>query len=312
MKYFKRVAGCLVLLLILFAGSLSSPSSYSETDFSMDTVISVTAYGRKARQAVALTLNRICEIDVKCSAHNPKSQIYAVNHAPAHTPIPVDEEVFKLLEKAIAFTELTQGNFDITLLPLSTLWGFGTENPCIPEDDALQAAHNLTGADKLILNNKDYTVTKTIDGLQLDLGAIAKGYAAEEAVRILKENGISHAFLDLGGNVAVFGGKPLSWFESLLKRKKSQPFTIGIQHPTAVRGNVIETVQLTDGYIVTSGDYERNFIHNGKLYHHILDPQTGYPADSGQKSVTVIAKSGTEADILSTALFVGDHGLQNR
>ena len=148
------------------------------------------------------------------------------------------------------------------------------------------------------------TVTKTAKNPQLDLGAIAKGYAADEAVRILKEAGIRHAYLDLGGNVAVFGGMPLSVFDSICKGMGARPFAIGIQNPKGIRGDVAEVIHVTDGFVVTSGDYERFFESGGNIYHHILNPQTGYPADSGHQSVTVVCNNGTVADVLSTSCFV--------
>ncbi len=303
MKYIKYAA-CLLVLLLLLSGSLQRPRSHHETEFLMDTVVSVTAYGAGAEKAVESVFLRLREIDRKCSAHNPDSQLAKINAAPKDTPVAVDSDLYHLIRTALRFAETADGLFDMTLLPVSNLWGFGTNSASVPAENALQAALQLTGCDQLILDDNAQTVTKRRDGVQLDLGGVAKGYASDEAVRILKEAGIQSAYLDLGGNVAVIGGMPLSLWESLRAGQKTRPFTIGLQQPDAPRGTVLETITLSNGFIVTSGDYERYFEQDGLRYHHILDPRTGHPADSGLRSVTIIAQSGLEADMLSTALFV--------
>ncbi len=302
MKQIKVFAGILVLLL-LFAG-FAKPAVYTETEFLMDTVVSVTAYGTHAKEAISAVFMRLRELDKKCNAHQKGSVIYAINTAPKNVPISVDEEMFDLIQQSLLFSNDAQGAFDITLFPVSTLWAFGTKEATVPQETAIVTALTTTGADKLMLDKENRTITKTNSGTQLDLGAAVKGYAAEEALKILKENGISHAYLDLGGNVAVMGGKPTRFLKRLLTGKKAEPFIIGLQMPDAPRGTVMETLSLYDGFIVTSGNYERYFEENGKRYHHILNPKTGYPVYNGLKSVTVVADNGLEADMLSTALFV--------
>lgn len=303
MKYIKYAA-CLLVLLLLLSESLQKPRSHQTTEFLMDTVVSVTAYGAGAEQAVENAFLRLREIDRKCSAHNPHSQLAKINAAPKDSPVAVDSDLYHLIRTALRFSETSDGLFDMTLLPVSNLWGFGTNNASVPTENALQAALQLTGCDQLILDDNTQTVTKRRDGVQLDLGGIAKGYASDEAIRILKESGIQSAYLDFGGNVAVIGGMPLSLWKSLRTGQKTRPFTIGLQKPDAPRGTVLETIALSNGFIVTSGDYERYFEQDGLRYHHILDPRTGHPAESSLQSVTVIAQSGLEADMLSTALFV--------
>lgn len=302
MKYAKITAGLLVLMLLFF--SFSKPGTHSETEFLMDTVVSVTTYGHRAAAATKQVFIRLRDIDKKCNAHNTDSEIARVNNAPAGVSVVIDPEVFDLLKIALDFSKNSKGAFDITLLPISNLWGFTSESPKRPVDEALASALIKTGYQHLALDETNHTVTKLINGLQIDLGAVAKGYAAEEAIRLLKEHGVHHAYLDLGGNIAVMGGKPVSFLESLFTGSKTRPFLIGLQQPDAPRGTVMETISLSEGYVVTSGDYERFFEENGKRYHHIIDPSTGYPAETNLKSVTVVSDNGTEADMLSTALFV--------
>ncbi len=302
MKHIKVFAG-IVVLLLLFAG-FTKPTMHTETEFLMDTVVSVTAYGSNAKEAIGAVFMRLRELDKKCNAHQKESVVYAINTAQKNVPVSVDEEIFDLIQKSLVFSKDSQGAFDITLFPISTLWGFGTKEAAMPQKTTISAALTVTGAEKLILDKEKHTITKTNSDTQLDLGAAVKGYASEEALKILKEKGISHAYLDLGGNVAVMGGKPTKFLKRLLTGTKSEPFIIGLQKPDAPRGTLIKTFSLYDGFIVTSGDYERYFEENGQRYHHILDPQTGYPVHNGLKSVTVIAENGLEADMLSTALFV--------
>lgn len=302
MKHLKIAAGLLVLILLFL--SFSKPGTHSETEFLMDTMVSVTAYDYNAKAVVQQVFKRLRDIDKKCSAHQPESEVGRINAAPKNTAVVIDEEVFNLIKTALTFSEDSDGAFDITMLPVSNLWGFTSAAPKRPTGETLAKALSQTGRQHLILDETTCSITKTIDGLQIDLGAVAKGYAAEEAVRLLKEAGICHAYLDLGGNIAVMGGKPTSFWETLFTGKKTKPFLIGLQKPDAPRGTVMETIQLFDGYVVTSGDYERYFEENGLRYHHILNPKTAYPADTQLKSVTVVSNYGTEADMLSTALFV--------
>ncbi len=303
MKYVKAVAGILILLL-LFSGGFLTARPYTETEFSMDTVMTVTAYGKQAKSAVGQVFSRIRELDKNLDPRNPESQIFEINHAPADTPISLDADVFSILKAALSFSEVSQGAFDVTLYPVSCLWGFGTDQASVPEEQALQDALSKTGRDKLILNETMHTVTKTDGAVQIDLGGVAKGYASDEAVRILQEAGITSAYIDLGGNIAIIGEKPLSLGEMIKAGKTKRPYTVGIQKPGAPRGELIDVLSLSEGFVVTSGDYERFFEENGKIYHHILEPETGHPAETGLKSVTIVSKNGMMADMLSTAIFV--------
>ena len=302
MKYAKITAGLLVLILLFL--SFSKPGTHTETEFLMDTLISVTTYGSQAKTATGQVFTRLREIDKKCNAHNAESEIARLNNAPTGVVVSLDPEVFDILKIALEFSQASEGAFDVTLLPVSRLWGLSSGSPKRPDEEVLASALAKTGYQHLALDETNCTVTKEIDGVQIDLGAVAKGYAAEEAIKLLKEQGIRHAYLDLGGNIAVMGGKPLGFWESVVTGKKTRPFLIGLQQPDAPRGTIMETLSLSEGYVVTSGDYERYFEEGGKRYHHIIDPNTGYPADTHIKSVTVVSDNGTEADMLSTALFV--------
>lgn len=307
LKHVKPVLS-LLLVFVIISGVVFNEGEYTQTEFMMDTMISVTAYGRGAEAATRKAFERIAEIDRKFSAHNEESELFKINSAAATEN--VDAEVYSLIKRAVWFSKLTDGAFDVTLAPVSSLWAIGTENQRVPQKEEIEKALLSCGAEFLELRDETRTVAFLKEGMALDLGAAAKGYAAEEAVRVLKENGIENAYLDLGGNIAVMGKKPLGLWESIKSMKKERDFVVGIQDPEKSRGEIIETVTGNDNYIVTSGGYERCFYEGEKRYHHIMDGRTGFPAEEKLDSVTVISKDGTAADMISTAIFVmGKEGI---
>ncbi len=303
MKAVKYIA--LALLIVLIVSHVAfEPKKCEKTQFCLDTIVTLTAYGKGADGAIDKAFNRISEIEQKFSAYLKDSEIYKINNSSYNTFVEVDKEVYDLINRSLELSDMTEGAFDITLKPVSDLWGIGTDNQRVPTDEEIKSALNKTGWENVVLDKNSYAVKLKKEGMALDLGAIAKGYASDEAARVLSECGIKNACLDLGGNIVVMGEMPLGLFESIRYGKRSRPFTIGIQEPDAPRGQSGQPVTVENGCVVTSGDYERYFEENGERYHHIIDPKTGMPAKSGVRSVTVIAKEGTTADALSTAFFV--------
>ena len=288
-----------VILQITF-----SPNKYVKTEYCLDTLITLTAYGRGAAKALDAAAERIREIDEKMSAYNPKSEIYKINNAPSGAAVKVSEETYKLLSRALEFSRITDGIFDITLKPLTDLWGIGTENAKVPTEYEIGEALSKTGWESIELSEDDCSVTLKKEGMALDLGAIAKGYAADEAARVLEEAGIKNACLDLGGNIYAIGKMPLGFFDMIKFGSRTRSFAIGIQSPDEPRGSAEKVVSIENGCVVTSGDYERYFEENGVRYHHIFDPRTGRPAESEARSVTILAQDATAADALSTVFFI--------
>lgn len=266
--------------------------------FLMDTLVQMRAHGENAEAAVEASMERIREIENLMSKTIETSDIYQLNNNP-ETEIEIDQESMKVLEKAVDFAEITDGDFDPTIGALVELWGIGTENAAVPEEAEINDALANTGYEHLILKENSAEITKA--GVRIDLGGIAKGYAAEEVKKVVQEYQIEHAFVNLGGNVLVIGNKV-----------DGSPWKIGIQDPREGRGDVMAIVDAVDKTIVTSGNYERYFEEDGKLYHHILDPRTGYPADNNLLSVTIISENSFDADALSTAVYVMglDNGMQ--
>ncbi len=304
MKWLKYTAALLLILLIV-CGTAMQPKSYRATFFSLDTVITLTAYGKNAKKGVNAAVGRIEEIDARMSAYRENSEISRINSAPSGIPVSVSENTFYLLRRAQEFSEITDGVFDFTLKPLTDLWGIGTEDAHVPKQAEIEEALTRTGWNSVQLDEDKLAVTLQKENMGIDLGGIAKGYASDEATRVLKENGVENACLDLGGNVVIIGERPLGLLDSIKNGKRTIPFTVGIQEPRGVRGQIFQKLTLPDdGCVVTSGDYERYFEENGVRYHHIFDPRTGYPAESGVHSATVVAKDCTAADALSTTFFI--------
>lgn len=309
MKYVKYALSIVVLVIAITAMSIN-PKQTQKTDFLLDTYVSVTVYGSH-EVAAEKAIERVRNIHEDYSAYLATSQVGRINASPAGEAIPVSEECFSLLARAVELSKVTHGAFDITVKPVMDLWDF-SKAPRVPEDADLHAALALVDYQNLVLNAVDKTVTKRKPDVKIDLGGIAKGYAADCAVDVLLEAGVESAILDFGGNVVTIGERPLGLFDRIRTGSKTKPFTVGIQSPTEVRGTVAATVTAEHSpcAVVTSGGYERSFSENGKTYHHIINPKTGKQPENGILSVTVVSQNSTTADALSTALFVlGEDGI---
>lgn len=309
MKYVKYSLLALIVVLVVTAYSFE-PKAYTESAFLLDTYISVTVFDGE-KQAAKEAIIRVEEIDKMFSAFRENSEIAKINKSAPCEEIAVSKECFALLKRAKELSKKTDGAFDISIKPVMDLWNFG-KAPKVPTEEKLSSALASVGFEHILLDEEKQTVTLLKEGMALDLGGIAKGYSADCALEVLKKHGVKSACLDFGGNVVTLGEKPLGLFERIKHGKKSLPFTVGIQDPKKPRGNALLTVTAEGPSmsVVTSGGYERNFTENGVTYHHILDPKTGRQPEGNILSVTVIAPSSTNADALSTALFVsGPAGL---
>ena len=255
----------------------------------MDTYMQVKAYGPSSKNLPELAQQEIQRLDNLLSAHNKGSELSRLQSG---QPVKVSPDTAFLLDQAFKINQETQGAFDITLGPVSRLWGFPHGPYKIPSDQELKATLANTGMSKLRWKTAEQTCTLSSASVSIDLGGIAKGYAADKAAAKLQQAGCTSALLNLGGNVKVLGSKP-----------DGSPWSIAIQHPDSKEKH-LGVLRVTDTSIVTSGDYERYFEAQGIRYHHILDPQTGLPANKGLRSVTIVCQDSTLADGLSTALFV--------
>jgi len=284
---------CTLVLITAFAFTFAgcSEEEFSDGGYYLNTMVSVTARGENARQAVEAVLAETERIENLLSAYKPESEIYKINSASIGESVEISEETASLLKKALEFSRKTDGAFDITVKPLVDLWNINSENPSVPKAEEIEQAVRAVGYENVILEGNAVRFLK--EGMKIDLGGAAKGYCADRAAEILESYGIRNALMDFGGNIYALG-----------TNKNGAPWRIGLQDPGKSRGEYFRIEELSGKTAVTSGSYERYFESDGKIYHHILNPQSGYPADSGLISATVVGENSFEADMLSTAVFV--------
>lgn len=270
---------------------MSIPPTRS-TRFGMGTEITHCVFGEHAKEALRAVEDEAVQLESLLSCFEPGSEISRINRAAGVRSEPVSPATFEVLAQAAEFSKQCQGLFDVTIGPLVRLWNYKSSTE-VPEEARIKQLLPLVGYDHLILNPRAQTAALRIEGQSLDLGGIGKGYASDRFLKTFRSFGISSAFTNIGGGVAVLGRKP-----------DGALWSVGIRHPRQEQG-LIGAVSVDGKAVVTSGDYQRYFIdRGGKRRHHILDPRTGFPAESGLISATVVANSATAADALSTILFV--------
>lgn len=282
----------LELLLFLTAISLTgcgNQEPISKTGFYFDTVITITLYDKSQESLLDECFAMADRYEHLFSATLPDSDIARINAAEGE-PVTVSDETIDLLEQGIAYGDLSDGRFEITIGALSSLWDFSKNTVVVPNQDDIEAALQTVNYHGILLNGN--TVTVTDPDTRIDLGGIAKGYIADQMKTYLCEQGVTSGIINLGGNVLVIGSKT-----------DGTAYTIGIQKPFEDTGSAIASLKITDQSVVSSGVYERYFEKDGTLYHHILDPQTGYPYQNDLLGVSIICDSSVDGDALSTTAF---------
>ena len=283
----------IIAAAMLIPGSCANKAEPSRTEFIMDTVCSVTLYDQAKAGVYRDIFSRLREIENRMSSHLPDSDIVRINNAAGIAPVQVHDDVFTVLEKAVHYAEISGGAFNPAVGPLVSLWGINGDNPRVPSQEEIDTILPLINWRDIELNRENNSVFLRKPGMALDLGAIAKGYAADEAEAIIRNARLKRAIIDLGGNIMIHG----------VKRDNSS-WRIGIQDPFHDRGNYFGIVSGAAQTVVTSGVYERYFEAGGVRYHHIFSPSNGYPVHNGLLAVTIIAGVSIDADALSTAVFV--------
>ena len=312
---------CTVLVcpMLLFTGcgnitdadtSTTGNQPISISSIKLNTVVQITIYDSQDKALLNDCLALCDKYELIFSRTNEKSELYKLNHRKdvsdgdfgtdgPTTPYPVSgtadtwhisEDLAALLSEGLDITRESDGAFDIAIAPLTSLWDFTAEDPEVPDDAAIQKALPLCSSDGVTIDGEDITLLS--DDIQFDVGAIAKGYIADRLKDFLMKKGVKSAIINLGGNVLCIGSKP-----------DGTPFKIGIQKPFADRNETEAVMDIAGKSVVSSGIYERCFKQGGKLYHHILNPQTGYPYDNGLISVTIISDQSVDGDALSTTCF---------
>lgn len=276
-----------------------------QTVYSLGTICVVNLYEDGTYENYSEIINLLKDIDNRFSVNKEDSEISKVNRsAGSGNAVNVSKEVYEVVEQSLEFARLTRNSFNPAMGSLIKMWGIGTDHQRIPGNEEIAEvlghcnphAIKLTEVPGYEESENLYLIEITDSKTQLDLGAIVKGYATDKIVEILKANNIKRAIVNLGGNIYVYGQKS--------KFNPDEMWNVGIKNPVNPDAGVIETVSLKSGSVVTSGNYERYFEENGKRYHHILDSKTGYPAESGLASVSIIYDKSIVCDALATACYV--------
>jgi thiamine biosynthesis lipoprotein len=292
------------LLLIGITGCLGRDSVESTTlgepiskqAFKLNTVVTITLYDSRNEDILDGAMAVCDKYEGIYSRTLETSELYKLNHglleksSQGGNNYQVSDDMADILEKGLYYSKLTKGAFDITVEPITSLWNFTASEPVLPEKSDLEDALNRVGYENLHV--EDHKVTFDIDGMGIDFGAIAKGYIADRIKEYLLSRGVKSAMINLGGNVLCVGEKP-----------DGTAFKIGIQKPFADRNETVAVMEINDLSVVSSGVYERYFIKDGTLYHHILNPKTGYSYSNNLISVTIISSQSVDGDGLSTSCF---------
>ena len=257
--------------------------------FAMDTYMTLTAYGEHAQEAVDKAAERVEELDALLSTGDENSEIYQLNQSGEAT---LSEEGGYLVERALELYQKTDGAFDIAIYPVMQAWGFPTQEYHVPDDATLKEKLALADASKVNYDKDTRKISFGQDGMEIDLGGIAKGYTSSQIMQIYQDCGVTSGLVNLGGNVQALGCKT-----------DGSKWRVAIQSPDDTQ-DYLGILEIENQAVITSGGYERYFEEDGVTYHHIIDPATGYPADSGLISVTIVSDDGTLADGLSTSLFI--------
>jgi thiamine biosynthesis lipoprotein len=279
----------LLLLMAATAGHAGAP--YQEARPLMGTLVSVTVEGGPAdvREKVDAAYREMERLSDMMNHYNPDSVVSEINRQAGKRPVKVPPELMEVLVMARRVSGRTDGAFDITVGAFKG-WRFNPENPAMPSAQEITAALPLVDYRHVMLDEKNRTVLLKQPGMRIDLGGIAKLYILNAGMQVLQRHGVGQAMLNGGGDVTVTG------------TRDGRPWRIGIRHPRRA-GELLATVELTRGWVVTSGDYERYFIRDGRRYHHILDPRTGYPA-AGPQQVTLVGEDLSQLNGFSSAIMV--------
>ncbi len=296
----RAVVLCILLLTSVFLVSCSvmevadtsmsaEPIQATADLFAMDTFMTLKAYGPNADALLDIAKERITILEKTLSVTDSESDVWMLNHSNGKS-VRIGEDTAAILRGAEEISKLTNGALDISIYPLVSAWGFTTGSYQIPNAETIAELLKLVDYTQIYLDGQNAVLSA---GMQIDLGAVAKGYTGDVVASILRDGGVASALLNLGGNVHAVGAK-----------QDGTPWRIAVANPFAPDSNLLQ-LEIVDKVVITSGNYERYFIgEDGNRYCHILDSETGYPADNGIVSMTIIGECGLTCDALSTALYV--------
>ncbi len=269
------------------------------TEFLMSTVVEQRWYGANSEQAYDEIVKSLKDIEGKLSLYQDNSEIALINQNAGIKAVEVSDMTYQMIKLSLEYSEKSDGRFDITIAPLTQLWDIMGDSPKVPSEEEIATAKSFIDYRQVLLNEDDRSVQLLKSNMSIDLGGVAKGMAASVAAEIAAKHQVS-GYLSIGGNMMVLGKKP-----------SGEDFRFGVRDPKGGVNDFMAVVTLDGMTMATTGTYERHFEEGGVRYHHVLDPFTGYPAQSDLISVTVISKDGALADYLSTAVFMeGSAGLE--
>ncbi|WP_286311534.1 FAD:protein FMN transferase [Romboutsia ilealis] len=264
----------------------------SRTEIFMGTPISIRLYDGGNQKALDKAFEKIVEIEDSVSINKKNTEITKLNESAGIEKVKLSDISYDILKKGIEYSRLSNGTYDITIGPLVKLWSIGLEDARVPSQDEINNTIDYIDYNNIEINNATKEAFLIKKGMEIDLGSIAKGYAADEVAKILKQEGVNSAIIDLGGNIYALGSK-----------SSDSNWKVGIQNPFNDRGEVVGSIEVSDKTVVTSGIYERFIEEGGVKYHHILNPKTGYPYETDIAGVSIIADNSIDADALSTLTF---------
>lgn len=294
------LAAAFLVIMSCSGCSLHPESSFDRNGVAMDTTISLKATGKEAKEAVNESFQRIEEIDKLANAQNPESDVSKINAAAGKEYVQVDPAIYEMLEFSQAYSEKTNGLWDISVGIMTKLWQIGNEGQHIPTNEEIQQALLRINYRDILLRPEDHSVMLAKEGMVIDLGGIAKGYAVDEVRAIYAKHHIENGLINMGA----------SSMYALGTNSKGKAWNIGMKHPRSDKSDTfLGIVAIEDEYLSTSGDYERYFIQDGVRYCHIFDVRTGYPAQSGVMSDSVVIDAsvpygGMISDMVTTIIFV--------
>lgn len=264
----------------------------SKSGYFLGTYINIKIYDNATDKIFDNVFSILKDVENKMSINISTSEVSRINENSGQVAVKVSPETFSVIKRGKYYSNSSKGSFDISIGPLVKLWGIGSDHAKLPSPVEINNAKSKINYNDILLDENNCTVKLKNKDMIIDLGAIAKGYAADEIVECLKSNGINAAIIDLGGNIYALGNNP-----------KKDSWSIGIQNPIESRGEPLGILNINNKSIVTSGVYERFFEKNGKKYHHILSPSTGYPVENSLISTTIVSDKSIDGDALSTTLF---------
>ena len=291
----KKIVIFISLILMIFIVGCSTKDvdePISRTEIIMGTTVGVTLYENGSEEVLDKVFKRVQEIENLVSINKEETEIDKLNENAGISPVKLSDTSFEIIEKALYYSKLSTGGYDLTVGPLVKLWNIGLPEAKVPTQEEIDEVIKNIDYTKVVLNKDTKEVFLSQKGMLLDLGSIAKGYAADEIVKILKEENINSAIIDLGGNIYALGFK-----------EGNKNWKIGIQNPFDNRGKIVGSLEVSNKTVVTSGVYERYIEQDGQTYHHILNPETGYPYETDIAGVSIIADKSIDGDALSTLVF---------